>query len=165
LLFTVASIHWCQVLLKLHHHTRFLASKPLTFPSHLQLVHQAKSCLDLLHLDHMTQCHVSCAMSSFITCVSFATFLNHLHRHGICCSHTCTCGLITCVSHINTISPPKVITQLPKPNKDLSAALELGGAPWLVMAILATNRDIEGTRTERRTWPTQRGGELCHEAQ
>jgi hypothetical protein len=31
-----------------------------------------------------------------------------------------TCGLIHCVSHINTISPPKVVTQLPKPNKDLS---------------------------------------------
>ena len=73
-----------------------------TCPSHLQPVHQAKSCLDLLHLSHMTQCHVSCAMSSFITCVSFATSLSRLHRHGICCSHTCTCGLITCVSHSNT---------------------------------------------------------------
>jgi hypothetical protein len=31
-----------------------------------------------------------------------------------------TCELISCVSHINTISPPKVVTQLPKPNKDLS---------------------------------------------
>ena len=59
--------------------------------------------------DHMTQCHVSCAMSSFIfTCVSFATSQSHFHLHGICCSHTCTCGLITCVSHINTISPPKL---------------------------------------------------------
>jgi hypothetical protein len=92
-----------------------------TCPSHLQLVHRAKSCLDLLPLDHTTQCHVSCAMSSFIiTCVSIATSLSHLHRHGICCSHTCTCELITYVSHINTISPPKVVTQLPKPNKDLS---------------------------------------------
>jgi hypothetical protein len=71
--------------------------------SHLQPVHRAKSCLDLLHLDHMTQCHVSCAMSTFIiTCVSFATSPSHLHRHGICCSHPCTCGLITCVSHSNT---------------------------------------------------------------
>jgi hypothetical protein len=33
---------------------------------------------------------------------------------------TITCGLIPCVSHTNTISPPKVVTQLPKPNKDLS---------------------------------------------
>ena len=79
-----------------------------TCPSHLQPVHRAKSCLDLLHLDHMTQCHVSCAMSSFITCVSFATSPSHFYLHGICCSHTCTCGLITYVSHINTISPPRL---------------------------------------------------------
>ena len=64
---------------------------------------------DLLHLDHMTKCHVSFAMSSFIiTCVSFATSPSHFHLHGICCSHICTCGLITCVSHINTISPPRL---------------------------------------------------------
>jgi hypothetical protein len=66
----------------------------------LQLVHLAKSCLDLLHLDHITQCHVSYAMSPFITCVIFATSLSHFHLYGICCSHTCTCGLIICVSHI-----------------------------------------------------------------
>ena len=82
--------------------TRSIAPKPPICPSRLQPVHQAKSCLDLLHLDHMTQCHVSCAISSIITCVSFATSPNHFHLHGICCSHTCTCGLITCVSHINT---------------------------------------------------------------
>jgi hypothetical protein len=48
-----------------------------TCPLYLQPVHRAKSCLDLLPLDHMTQCHVSYAMSSFITCVSFTTFLSH----------------------------------------------------------------------------------------
>jgi hypothetical protein len=80
-----------------------------TCPSYLQLVRRAKLCLDL-HLNHMTQCHVSCAMSSFITCVRLATNPSHFHLHGICYSHTYTCGLITCVSHINTISPPKVIT-------------------------------------------------------
>jgi hypothetical protein len=91
-----------------------------TCHSHLQPVRRAKSCLDLLHLDHIAQCHVSCAMSSFIiTYVSFATSPSHLHRHAICCSHTCTCRLITCISYINTISPPKVVTQLLKPNKDL----------------------------------------------
>jgi hypothetical protein len=74
-----------------------------------QPVRRAESCLDLLHLDHMTQCHVSCAMSSFIiTCVSLATSPSHLYHHGIYCLHTCICGLITCVSHINTISPPKL---------------------------------------------------------
>ena len=71
-----------------------------TYPSRLQLVRRAKSCLDLLHLSHMTQCHVSYAMSSFITCVSLATNPSHLHHHGMSCSHKCTCGLITCVSHI-----------------------------------------------------------------
>jgi hypothetical protein len=80
--------------------TRFIAPKPPTCPSRLQLVHQAKHCLDLLHLGHMTQFHVSYAVSSFITCVSFATSSSHFHLHGICCSHTCTCGLITYVSHI-----------------------------------------------------------------
>ena len=59
LLFTVASVH---------------RRKSSTCPSLLQPVHQAKSCLDLLHLSHTTQCHVSYAMSSFIiTCVGFAT--------------------------------------------------------------------------------------------
>jgi hypothetical protein len=76
----------------------------------------------------MTQCHVSCAISSFIiTCVSFITSPSHLHRYGIYYSHTCTCGLITCIFHINTISPPKVVTQLPKPNKHLSIS------PFLVI--------------------------------
>jgi hypothetical protein len=71
-----------------------------TCPSHLQPVHQVKPCLDLLHLGYMTQCHISYVMSSFITCVSFATSPSHFHLQGICCSHTCTCELITCVSHI-----------------------------------------------------------------
>ena len=43
------------------------ASKPSTCPSLLQPVHQAKPHLDLLHLSHMTPCHVSYAMCSFIT--------------------------------------------------------------------------------------------------
>jgi hypothetical protein len=101
LLFTVALVHRRQVLLKLHRHTRSLASKPPTCPSQLQPVHRAKPHLDLLHLDHMTQCHVSRATSSsIITCASFATSPSHFHLHGICCSHTCTSGLITYVSHI-----------------------------------------------------------------
>ena len=113
-----------SILTSLGLHHCFGPSAPshhLTCPSHLQPVHRAKSCLDLLHLDHMTPCHVLYAMSSFIImCVSFATSSSHFHLHRICCSHTCTCGLITCISHINTISPPRVVTQLPKPNKDLS---------------------------------------------
>jgi hypothetical protein len=79
---------------------RSIAPKPPTCPSCLQPVHQAKSCLDLLYLSHMTPCHVSCAMSSFIICMSLATNSSHLHHHGMSCSHKCTYGLITCVSHI-----------------------------------------------------------------
>ena len=45
--------------------TRSITPKPSTCPSRLQPVHQAKSCLDLLHLDHMTQYHVSCAFKLF----------------------------------------------------------------------------------------------------
>ena len=85
LLFTVASVHRCQILLKLHCHMRSLALKPSTCPSLLQPVHQAKPHLDLLHLGHMTPCHVS------------------LLRH-----HIFSCGLIFFVSHINIISPPKL---------------------------------------------------------
>ena len=50
-----------------------------TCPSHLQPVRRAKPCLDLLHLSHLTQCHVSYAMSSFITCVSLATYPSHFN--------------------------------------------------------------------------------------
>ena len=50
-----------------HPAMRSSTSKPPTCPSLLQPVHQAKPCLDLLHLSHMTPCHVSYAMSSFIT--------------------------------------------------------------------------------------------------
>jgi hypothetical protein len=111
---TLLDLHRCigpsaQVLLKLYCHTWSLASKPPTCPSHLQLVHQAKPNLDLLHLDHRTQCHVSYVISStIITCTSFATSPSHFHLYGICYSHTYICRLITCVSHINTISPPKL---------------------------------------------------------
>jgi hypothetical protein len=67
LLFTVVSVHRRQVFPKLHHHTRFLASKPPTCPSRLQPVHRAKPHLNPLHLDHMTLCHVLYAISSFMT--------------------------------------------------------------------------------------------------
>jgi hypothetical protein len=94
-----------SILTSLALHCCFSPSAPShhsTCPSHLQPVRRAKSCLDLLHVDHMIPCHVSYAMSSFITCVSFATSSSHLHRHGMYCSHTCTCGVITCVSHSTT---------------------------------------------------------------
>jgi NAD-dependent SIR2 family protein deacetylase len=69
--------HWPSHLLK-PPTTWFNASKPLTCPSHLQPVHQAKPHLDLLHL--VTWLHVmSHAISPFIAY-----------------------GLIPCVPHINT---------------------------------------------------------------
>jgi hypothetical protein len=52
---------------------------------------------------HMTPCHVLYAMSSFITCVSFATYPSHFYFHGMGYSHKCTYGLITCVSYIKHI--------------------------------------------------------------
>jgi hypothetical protein len=57
--------------------------------------------------------HVQWAPSSHVWALQH---LKPFHLHG----QTCTCGLITYVSLINTISPHKVVTQLPKPNKDLS---------------------------------------------
>ena len=90
---TSLSLHCCLGPSAPSHHS--------TCPSHLQPIHRAKSCLDLLHLSHMTQCHVSYVMSSFIICVSFTTYPSHFN-YGMSCSHKCTCGLITCVSHINT---------------------------------------------------------------
>ena len=49
-----------------HPATQSSASKPPTCPSLLQPVYQAKHHLDLLHLSHMTSCHVSYAINSFI---------------------------------------------------------------------------------------------------
>ena len=80
--------------------TRSITPKPSTCPSHLQLVHRAKSCLDILHLSYMTQCHVSYAMSSFITCVSFVTSPCHFTSMAKVAHTWCTCRPITCVFHI-----------------------------------------------------------------
>ena len=55
-----------------------------------------------------------------ITCVSLATNLSHVHRHGMSYSHKCTCGLINCVSHIKHNQSSQVVTQLSKLNEDLS---------------------------------------------
>jgi hypothetical protein len=45
------ALHRCFGLSVLSHHS--------TFPSRLQPIHQAKSYLDVLHLSHMTPCHIS----------------------------------------------------------------------------------------------------------
>jgi hypothetical protein len=78
-----------------------IAPKPPTCPSLLQ-PHQAKSCLDLLHLSHMTPYYISYEMSSFITCVSLATYPSHFTSMAYVAHTRCTCGLITCVSHSKT---------------------------------------------------------------
>ena len=65
--------------------------------------------------------------SSIITCVSFATSPSHFYLHGICCTHTCTRGLITYVSHINIISPPRL--SLNYQNHTGTFHLVLVGAP------------------------------------
>jgi hypothetical protein len=75
--------------------------------SSLPWSHDSMSCLMCNELLHHHMCKLFNISKLF-------------HLYGICCSHTYTCGLITCVSHSNTISPSKVVTQLPKPNKDLS---------------------------------------------
>jgi hypothetical protein len=62
-----------------------IAPKPPTCPSHLQPVHQAKSCLDLLHLIHMNPCHISYVMSSFM-CEPYK-ISKSFHLYGIDCSH------------------------------------------------------------------------------
>ena len=79
-----------------------ISVKSSTCPSLLQPVHQAKPCLDLLHLSHMIPCHISYAMSSFITCVSFATSPSHFTSMAKVAHTWCTYGLITCVLHLNT---------------------------------------------------------------
>ena len=68
--------------------TRSIVPKPPTCPPRLQPVHQAKSCLDLLHLSHMTQCHVSCVMSSFIITVWALQYLRAISTSMAYVAHT-----------------------------------------------------------------------------
>jgi len=88
LLFTVASDHRRQVLLKLHRHTRSLALKP---PTSLHSCN--RSIKPSLILIFSTWSHDS------ISCLICNELLHH---------HIITYGLISCVSHINTVSPPKL---------------------------------------------------------
>ena len=76
-----------------------------------------KPSLVLIFFTLITWLHVmSHALSYFIiTCVSLATSSSHFHHHGICCSLTCTYGLITCVSQSSHILVhPNVVNQLSK---------------------------------------------------
>jgi hypothetical protein len=120
-LFTVASVHRRQVLLKLHHHMRSLTSKPPTCPSRLQPVRRAKSCLNLLHLDHMTQ--MSCLMCNELLYQHMCKLCNipesSLSSWHMLLTYMYLWTNLLCI-HVNTISSPKIVTQLPKSNKDLS---------------------------------------------
>ena len=107
--FTVAIVHRRQVLLKLPRHVVYcfkVSNLPFmlaTGPSSQVLSWSSPPLITWLNV----MSHVQWAPSSSYVW-AFATSPSHFHLHGICCSHTCTCGLITCVSHINTISPPRL---------------------------------------------------------
>jgi hypothetical protein len=88
LLFTIVSVH---------------GAKSMTCPSFLQLVHQDKSCLDLLHFSHMTPCHVSYAMSSFITCMSFVTYPSHFTSMAWVAHTSVPVDYHLCISHLITL--------------------------------------------------------------
>jgi hypothetical protein len=80
-----------------------IALKPPTCHSCLQLVHQAKSCHDLLHLSHMTQCHVSCNELHHHMCEP-CNISKPFHLHGIGCSHMMYLWTNhLCFSHLNTL--------------------------------------------------------------
>jgi hypothetical protein len=99
LLFTIVSVHWRQVLLKLHRPAVY-RSKASDLP--FTLATGPSSQAPSWSLPPWSHDSMSCFICNEL-----------LHD-------TITYGLIPCVSHINTISPPKVVTQLSKPNKDLS---------------------------------------------
>ena len=109
LLFTVAIVHWRQVLLKLYRHAVHCSKAsnlPFTLatsPSSQVLSWSSPPLITWLNV----MSHVQWALSSSHVW-ALQTSPSHFHLHGICCSHTCTYGLITCVSHINTISPPRL---------------------------------------------------------
>ena len=108
LLFTVAFVHRRQVLLELHRHVvhRSKASNlPFTLATGASSLvmswssppwsHDSMSCLVCNELLHHHMCELCNIAKPFPP--PWHVFLN-----------TCTCGLITCVSHINTISPPRL---------------------------------------------------------
>jgi hypothetical protein len=99
LLFTIASVHRRQVLLKLHRLTVH-RSKASDLP--FTLATGPSSQASSWSLPPWSHDSMSCLICNEI-----------LHD-------TITCGLIPVYLTLNTISPPKVVTQLPKPNKDLS---------------------------------------------
>ena len=68
LLFTIASVHRCQVLLKLPHHAVY-RFKPSDLPFTLATGPSSQALSWSSPPSHMTPCHVSHTLSSSITCV------------------------------------------------------------------------------------------------
>ena len=135
LLFTVASVHRRQVLLKLHRHTRSLASKPPTCPSLLQPIHQAKP--HLWSSPPWSHDSMSCLMCNEL-----------LHHHII------TCGLISCVSHKNTISPPKLSL-----NYQNQTRIFQKKTPSSIYKVIGDGESLSGVFDRR-----ERGGHTLHGA-
>ena len=103
------NLTWCsrlpwsisaKSLLKLPRHMWFVASKPPTCPSHLQSIHRCKALSWSCQSSHKTSCHVSYAMSSFITLYEIASTLSYFSiiahvaytsvsflHNGTCCSY------------------------------------------------------------------------------
>ena len=103
LAFTVAFVHSRQVLLKLHcHAVKHSKASNLPFTLAIGPSSQVMS-WSSPPWSHDSMLCLMCNKLILITCVSFAISLSHHHRLGIYCSRTCTCGLITCVSHLNTL--------------------------------------------------------------
>jgi hypothetical protein len=114
LLFTIASVHRRQVLLKLH--------RPV--------VHRSKASDFPFTLATGPSSQASSWSSSPWSHDSMSCLICNELLHD-----TITCGLIPCVSHINTISSPKVVTQLPKPNKDISLGIKIIVSTLLILLV------------------------------
>ena len=72
----------------------------------------------------------------------------NFHLHGICCSHTCFYGLITYVSHINTISPPRLSLNYKNHTRTFHL-FHIGTGRFLRPAPLAL-RDVVGVAVDGR---------------
>jgi hypothetical protein len=91
-----------------------------TCPSHLQPVRRAKSCLNLLHLDHMTQ--LSCLICNELLhhMCEFCNTSKPFHLHGKDCSHMMYLWTNhLCISFNHTLVHLGCHS-ITKPNKDLS---------------------------------------------
>ena len=92
LLFTIASVHRLHVFAQASPPCTVCRFKASDLPFTLAISPLSQALSWSFPPSNMIPCHVSYAMSSFITCVSLATNPSHISTYG----------LITCVSHSNT---------------------------------------------------------------